>query len=390
MNDVSFFLPITKVDKKQRMVWGYASTPTKDLDDEIISLDAIKAALPSYMEWRNIREMHQASAVGTAKEANVDEKGLYLGAKIVDDAAWKKVEEEVYKGFSIGGRKITKKGDTITELELIEISLVDRPANPDCRIEVFKAAGLTDAGRDKLPEFLSRPRGSITVDDSNVGLFGKFFKSLYGSSLDVSKRDFSDKERDAAAETGAALPDGSFPIKNAKDLENAIQAHGRAKNKARAKRHIITRARALGLESKLPDDWKKKLAKEAGQASYYTISRLLSLLGELECIEEGLEGDPRAGNCEPYYFGTGATRIKVSKEMTNRFGTLLVEFGDMIAELLDDLLKDMNEEEAEEARTTIEAAALPDIFKRLEELTKRNVSTQSHGDSIKQLKELFQ
>ena len=50
----------------------------------------------------------------------------------------------------------------------------------------------------------------------------------------------------------------------------------------------------------------------------------------------------------------------------------------------------MNEEEAEEARTTIEAAALPDIFKRLEELTKRNVSTQSHGDSIKQLKELFQ
>ena len=72
MNDVSFFLPITKVDKKQRMVWGYASTPTKDLDDEIISLDAIKAALPSYMEWRNIREMHQASAVGTAKEANVD------------------------------------------------------------------------------------------------------------------------------------------------------------------------------------------------------------------------------------------------------------------------------------------------------------------------------
>ena len=40
MNDVSFFLPITKVDKKQRMVWGYASTPTKDLDDEIISLDS--------------------------------------------------------------------------------------------------------------------------------------------------------------------------------------------------------------------------------------------------------------------------------------------------------------------------------------------------------------
>ena len=36
MNDLTFFLPIAKIDKAQRMVWGYASTPTLDLDDEIV------------------------------------------------------------------------------------------------------------------------------------------------------------------------------------------------------------------------------------------------------------------------------------------------------------------------------------------------------------------
>ena len=56
------------------------------------------------MKFANIREMHQLSAVGVAKEAAVDDKGLYLGAKIVDDQAWQKITEGVYKGYSIGGR----------------------------------------------------------------------------------------------------------------------------------------------------------------------------------------------------------------------------------------------------------------------------------------------
>ncbi len=51
------------------------------------------------------------------------------------------------------------------------------------------------------------------------------------------------------------MPDGSFPIRNAADLENAIHLVGRAKNPAAAKAHIIKRARALMLKSKLPLSW---------------------------------------------------------------------------------------------------------------------------------------
>lgn len=61
-----------------------------------------------------------------------------------------------------------------------------------------------------------------------------------------------------AAKRGHALPDGSFPIRNRKELEDAIAAFGRAKDQARAKRHIIKRARALKLVSLLPDTWNIK------------------------------------------------------------------------------------------------------------------------------------
>src|SRR5260370_13379333 len=98
-----FYWPIAKVDAEQRMVWGYASTEAEDDQGETVTREALAAALDDYMLFANIREMHQPSAVGVAKEAAIDDKGLYLGAKIVDGDAWQQVVEGVYKGFSICG-----------------------------------------------------------------------------------------------------------------------------------------------------------------------------------------------------------------------------------------------------------------------------------------------
>ena len=139
-----FYGSLTKVDEEQRMVWGYASTEATDMHGETILKSAIEAALDDYMEFANIREMHQLSAVGTAEEASVDDKGLYLGAKVVDDVAWGKVTSGVYKGFSVGGKVLARDKDDkkiITKILLTEISLVDRPSNPEARFDVWKAAG---------------------------------------------------------------------------------------------------------------------------------------------------------------------------------------------------------------------------------------------------------
>lgn len=143
------FVPLAKFDEEQRLAIGYASTPALDSQGEIVKREAVEAALPDYMRFANIREMHRPSAVGVAAAADLDARGLRIAAKVVDDDAWEKVKQKVYKGFSIGGRVTSrdpKDHRVITGLELTEISLVDRPANPEAIIDVYKA-DLTKEGR---------------------------------------------------------------------------------------------------------------------------------------------------------------------------------------------------------------------------------------------------
>ena len=75
--------------------------------------------------------------------------------------------------------------------------------------------------------------------------------------LDMNKRDYSAASRRRMAESGEAMRDGSFPIANEADLRNAIQSVGRASDYDAARRHIIRRARALGMTDILPEDWRK-------------------------------------------------------------------------------------------------------------------------------------
>lgn len=139
MNIIKAYIPLQKIDEEQRMVYGYASTEALDSQGETITRAAIIDALPDYMRFANIREMHTMSAVGVCKSAEPDEQGVYIAAKVVDDAAWAKVKEGVYKGFSVGGKSLAKSDGQITKMRLTEISLVDRPANPECVIDTWKA-----------------------------------------------------------------------------------------------------------------------------------------------------------------------------------------------------------------------------------------------------------
>lgn len=70
------------------------------------------------------------------------------------------------------------------------------------------------------------------------------------------KAEFSEKQRKKLAKKKEAMPDGSYPIRNASDLSNAIQAFGRAKNPKATKAWIKKRAKELGKEDMLPETWK--------------------------------------------------------------------------------------------------------------------------------------
>lgn len=161
------YCDIVKVNDEERIVEGYASTESMDVQGEIVKIEAIKDALPEYMRFANIREMHQPSAVGKAISADVDDKGLYLSVNVVDDSAWEKVKKGVYNGFSIGGKKITKIGDTITKLRLTEISLVDRPANPEAVFNLWKGDGMEEEVKDEIIEDVEKSDDS----DMQKGLY---------------------------------------------------------------------------------------------------------------------------------------------------------------------------------------------------------------------------
>ncbi len=148
-----FYVPFSKVDHEQHMVWGVATDELPDVENDIVDYEATKRAVAEWAKWRNIREMHSPSAVGVAEEIILDDatKSLRIGVKVVDDGAWAKVKAGVYKGFSIGGkvmRAMTQKateGDQwvrrIVDYALTEISLVDRPANPRAVFTLIKREG---------------------------------------------------------------------------------------------------------------------------------------------------------------------------------------------------------------------------------------------------------
>ncbi len=130
-------------------VYGIATSEAVDEQGEIVRADAIRAAIPDYMRFPALREMHQLSAAGTTLEAEVCEDGTTrILAHVVDPVAVAKVRNQVYRGFSIGGRVTQREAgspNTITGLVLNEISLVDRPANPEAIFDCWKAAMPPDA-----------------------------------------------------------------------------------------------------------------------------------------------------------------------------------------------------------------------------------------------------
>lgn len=72
----------------------------------------------------------------------------------------------------------------------------------------------------------------------------------------IMKQGPSRQVRERLAESGEALSDGSFPIRNRSDLRRAISAFGRANrdDRRRVARHIQRRARALDAMDMLPEE----------------------------------------------------------------------------------------------------------------------------------------
>jgi hypothetical protein len=70
---------------------------------------------------------------------------------------------------------------------------------------------------------------------------------------------FTAAQRKMFAKMKIAMPDGSYPVRNSSDLQNAIDSVGEGENAGdngnAIRKHICDRAKALHLEDKIPSTW---------------------------------------------------------------------------------------------------------------------------------------
>ena len=146
------YAAITKADEQPdgtMIVYGKATDETLDADLQIVDNAWMKSAMPDWMAaGGNIREQHSSIAAGVAKELEEKADGFYIRAHVVDPSSVLKVKHGVLKGFSIGvrGARVVRDekaiGGRIVGGTVVEVSLVDRPANPNAKLMLAKADDL--------------------------------------------------------------------------------------------------------------------------------------------------------------------------------------------------------------------------------------------------------
>jgi len=143
------YAQITKSDEQPdgtMFVYGKATDESIDADLQIVDNAWMKTAMPEWMmAGGNIREQHSSIAAGVATDLEEKADGFYIRAHVVDPTSVLKVKHGVLKGFSIGvrGARVVRDekaiGGRIVGGTVVEVSLVDRPANPNAKLMLAKA-----------------------------------------------------------------------------------------------------------------------------------------------------------------------------------------------------------------------------------------------------------
>ena len=192
MFPVNFECPIeiTKVHEEEGrwVVEGYAATTDFDMQEDIITEEAISASAKDLLENSTVLHNHNPDeAIGKVLESQARPGGLFLKILISKTAAeiWQQVKEGVLNKFSVRGKildarkewvpRLQKYARLILKMRLVEVSLVAVPANPKARAirwyvekalaEFEKAGGRieTEAGRE--PQGGSDMKDDVVVEE---------------------------------------------------------------------------------------------------------------------------------------------------------------------------------------------------------------------------------
>jgi hypothetical protein len=186
-------MPFSKVDEERRIVSGFATLDNVDKQADIVTAEA---SVKAFSKFRgNIREMHQPISVGKMVAFKEDKyfdpetkkfySGVYVSTYISKGAqsTWEKVLDGTLSGFSIGGKMnkwddaydetMEKKIRIIKEYDLVELSLVDSPANQFANVLSVEKVDGVDVIKGDLADtvienvFYDQDNGIVTLSDND-------------------------------------------------------------------------------------------------------------------------------------------------------------------------------------------------------------------------------
>jgi 8-oxo-dGTP pyrophosphatase MutT (NUDIX family) len=306
-------------------------------------------------DWAQVWVSKRLPGKMFAKKAELQQALVELDAQ---ELAEKRAAEVIAE---IEGKKVVEKTEEVT---------------PEAKPEAVAPAA-AEKTADVTPEKAAEPEAKPTGGEESAEKAEdaeELVKAEGETDEAFEKRKFDAKQRKKAAKDGDAESDGSYPIENKTDLENAVRAYGRSKNKSKTKRHIMARARALGLSNLLPADWKsaKKAVSEDDlkkDANLYVMADLMQMLAYVESLEDRAEQ-------KSYGFG-----VDLPKDVTDRFGLALINLGDVVADILDAVLGEIREEERGEAVNR--AAEIAGLAKAVTTEEETAVNKEENGETEK-------
>jgi hypothetical protein len=151
--------------------------------------------------------------------------------------------------------------DEFTELvdaDIPRVDLVDKAAN-GTRFLIAKAQGAPgllspELVRSLIGKQAAEPEPPREETVTMTGSPAAILKLIHEAAVAKAKYSADDLRRMAA--NGQAMDDESYPIADHEDLTRAVRAVGRGDDSHDAiRRHVIARAKALGAQSEIPDNW---------------------------------------------------------------------------------------------------------------------------------------
>ena len=150
---------------KSLKIAGYANTITKDRAGDVVTAEAWAKGVENYRKNPVMLYQHKHDCpIGRIEKIVVDKKGIYVEGA-VSDAAEKNhgihtlIKDGALKSFSVGFRvkdgKYNRNDDsmTITDVELLEISIVSVPCNQDSLFSIRKGFDSEDDYTKFVKEF---------------------------------------------------------------------------------------------------------------------------------------------------------------------------------------------------------------------------------------------